>query len=183
MDRGKKSWRFAYSSDSRFGVMESSKSLNCKPTSEHHQREIDSVRTTVFQFPRPVVVCQQEIVSSKGQTYIFTKSDRKKRCIWFWSCLTGTSNWKKSNRTQVGEEKDIVYWDSTHLGSRDDIIEVLDKRISGTAMDDMVKVLRIATVYTTKLPSLRPNMQDVVKMLADADPYIIITAEKNPDSD
>ncbi|KAF9620290.1 hypothetical protein IFM89_011025 [Coptis chinensis] len=47
MDCRKKSWRFAYSSNSRFGVMESSKSLNCKPTSEHHRREIDSVQVTV----------------------------------------------------------------------------------------------------------------------------------------
>ncbi|KAF9608543.1 hypothetical protein IFM89_009909 [Coptis chinensis] len=83
---------------------------------------------------------------------------------------------------EFGEEKDIVYWVSTHLGSRDDIIEVLDKRVSGTAVDDMIKVLRIATVCTTKLPSLRPNMRDVIKMLADADPCIIVTAEKNPNS-
>ncbi|PIA47175.1 hypothetical protein AQUCO_01400099v1 [Aquilegia coerulea] len=82
---------------------------------------------------------------------------------------------------EFGEEKDIVYWVSTHLSSRDDILKVLDQKVSGTAEDDMIKVLRIATLCTTKLPSLRPTMRDVVKMLIDADPCNIIIAEKNLD--
>ncbi|KAL5704120.1 hypothetical protein ACHQM5_022593 [Ranunculus cassubicifolius] len=82
---------------------------------------------------------------------------------------------------EFGEEKDIVYWVSTHLGSRDDVVKVLDQKVSGTVEDDMIKVLKIATLCTTKLPSLRPSMREVVKMLVDADPCYISPAEKNPD--
>ncbi|OVA05606.1 Protein kinase domain [Macleaya cordata] len=81
-----------------------------------------------------------------------------------------------------GEERDIVYWVSTHLSSQENTIKVLDQRVSGSHEDDMIKILRIAILCTTKLPNLRPNMRDVVKMLVDADPSIFTAiAEKNQD--
>nr|XP_010930577.1 receptor protein-tyrosine kinase CEPR2 [Elaeis guineensis]XP_010930578.1 receptor protein-tyrosine kinase CEPR2 [Elaeis guineensis]XP_019708443.1 receptor protein-tyrosine kinase CEPR2 [Elaeis guineensis]XP_019708444.1 receptor protein-tyrosine kinase CEPR2 [Elaeis guineensis] len=79
---------------------------------------------------------------------------------------------------QFGEGKDIVYWVSTHLNGQK-VAEVLDPMVSTSAEDDMMKVLKIAILCTTKLPTLRPTMREVVKMLIDADPCTPITREKN----
>lgn len=71
-----------------------------------------------------------------------------------------------------GEGKDIVYWVMTHLNDRETILKVVDKKLmSELVQDDMLKVLKIAVLCTTKLPNLRPCMRDVVKLLADAEPY------------
>ncbi|KAI3464371.1 hypothetical protein Pfo_021034 [Paulownia fortunei] len=70
-----------------------------------------------------------------------------------------------------GEGKDIVYWVSTHLNNRENVLKVLDhKVVSELVQDDMIKVLKIATLCTAKLPNLRPSMKEVVKMLIDAEP-------------
>lgn len=72
---------------------------------------------------------------------------------------------------EYGEGKDIVYWVLTHLDDRENVITVLDHRVANDAvLDDMIKVLKIAILCTNKLPSPRPTMRDVVKMLIDADP-------------
>lgn len=80
--------------------------------------------------------------------------------------------------TQFGEGKDIVYWVSTHLNGQK-VPEVLDPRVSSSAEDGMMKVLKIAILCTTKLPSLRPSMREVVNMLIDADPCAPNMREKN----
>lgn len=73
---------------------------------------------------------------------------------------------------EYGEGKDIVYWISTHLDDRDNVLKLLDIKVASEAVqNDMIKVLKIAVLCTTKLPSLRPSMREVVKMLSDADPY------------
>lgn len=78
---------------------------------------------------------------------------------------------KRPIEEAYGEGKDIVYWVSTHLNDREDVIKVLDNKVvSEHVQDNMVKVLRIATLCTTKLPNLRPTMKEVVKMLIDAEP-------------
>ncbi|KAF8404325.1 hypothetical protein HHK36_009208 [Tetracentron sinense] len=82
---------------------------------------------------------------------------------------------------EYGEGKDIVYWVLTHLNDREDVLKVLDCKVSDTVEDNMIKVLKVATLCTTKLPSLRPTMRDVVKMLVDADPCTISIADKNHD--
>ncbi|KAG0450094.1 hypothetical protein HPP92_027069 [Vanilla planifolia] len=71
--------------------------------------------------------------------------------------------------SKYGEAKDIVYWVSRHVSSPK-IVEVLDPRISTNAEEDMMNVLKIAMMCTTKLPSLRPTMREVVNMLVYADP-------------
>ncbi|VFQ90434.1 unnamed protein product [Cuscuta campestris] len=70
-----------------------------------------------------------------------------------------------------GEGKDIVYWVSTHLENRESILRILDLDVvSELVQDDMINVLRISTICTTKLPNLRPTMKNVVRMLVDAEP-------------
>ncbi|KAA8546268.1 hypothetical protein F0562_002993 [Nyssa sinensis] len=72
---------------------------------------------------------------------------------------------------EYGEGKDIIYWVSTHLNDRVNVLKVLDhKVVSDLVQNDMIKVLKIATLCTTKLPNLRPSMKEVVKMLVDAKP-------------
>ncbi|KAL1533813.1 receptor protein-tyrosine kinase CEPR2-like [Salvia divinorum] len=72
---------------------------------------------------------------------------------------------------EYGDGKDLVYWVSTHLGSREDVIKVLDRKaVPEPVQDDAIKVLKIATLCTTKLPNLRPSMKEVIKMLVDAEP-------------
>ncbi|KAL5982917.1 hypothetical protein ACLOJK_016996 [Asimina triloba] len=78
-----------------------------------------------------------------------------------------------------GEGKDLVYWVSTHLDGPKDVAEVLDPRLSGIAKEDMIKVLKVAVLCTTKLPSVRPSMREVVKMLLDADPCTAAGGEKS----
>ncbi|CAK7344769.1 unnamed protein product [Dovyalis caffra] len=71
---------------------------------------------------------------------------------------------------EYGEGKDIVYWVLTHLNDRENVLKVLDKElVSESVREDMIKVLKVALLCTTKLPSLRPTMREVVKMLVDAD--------------
>ncbi|GFZ09734.1 leucine-rich receptor-like protein kinase family protein [Actinidia rufa] len=73
---------------------------------------------------------------------------------------------------EYGEGKDMVYWVSTDLYDHKNALKVLDpKVVSDLVQDDMIKVLKVATLCTTKLPNLRPTMKDVVKMLVDAEPY------------
>ncbi|KAL7246662.1 hypothetical protein ACSBR2_001712 [Camellia fascicularis] len=80
---------------------------------------------------------------------------------------------------EYGEGKDIVYWVSTHLNDREDVLKVLDPKIvSDLVEDDMIMVLKVAMHCTTKLPNLRPSMREVVKMLVDAKPCSL----KSPDN-
>lgn len=70
-----------------------------------------------------------------------------------------------------GEGRDIVFWVSTHLDNSEHISAVLDHRLaSDFVQNEMIKVLKIATLCTTKLPRLRPDMREVVNMLNDAKP-------------
>ncbi|CAA6660166.1 unnamed protein product [Spirodela intermedia] len=70
---------------------------------------------------------------------------------------------------EYGHGKDIVHWVLKHVGGGR-AMEVLDPRVAGTDAHGMIKVLKVATLCTTKLPSLRPTMKEVVNMLIDASP-------------
>lgn len=83
---------------------------------------------------------------------------------------------------EYGEGKDIVYWFSTHLSDRENVLKVLDKEVAlESVQDDMIKVLKIAVLCTAKLPNLRPTMREVVRMLVDADPCINKSPDNNSD--
>lgn len=83
---------------------------------------------------------------------------------------------------EYGEGKDIIYWVSTHLNNREDVMKVLDCRVASEVVeDDMIKVLKVAISCTKKLPSLRPTMREVVKMLVDAEPCTLRSAGHSSD--
>ncbi|KDO45819.1 hypothetical protein CISIN_1g002063mg [Citrus sinensis] len=86
---------------------------------------------------------------------------------------------RKPVEEEYGDGKDIVYWVSTHLNNHENVLKVLDCEVASESIkEDMIKLLKIAVVCTTKLPNLRPPMREVVKMLADADPC----TDKSPDN-
>ncbi|KAI4388835.1 hypothetical protein MLD38_001129 [Melastoma candidum] len=79
-----------------------------------------------------------------------------------------------------GDGRDIVHWVHTNLGDRENIIKkVLDRSVavSKSTEDDMIKVLKVAVSCTSKLPSLRPSMREVVKTVVDAEPCSNKSAE------
>ncbi|XP_075497011.1 uncharacterized protein LOC142533962 [Primulina tabacum] len=86
---------------------------------------------------------------------------------------------KRPIEEEYGEGKDLVYWVSAHLNNRENVLKILDSKVvTELVQDDMIKVLKIATLCTAKLPNLRPNMKEVVKMLIDAEPCTF----RSPDS-
>ncbi|WCJ44183.1 Leucine-rich receptor-like protein kinase family protein [Euphorbia peplus] len=86
---------------------------------------------------------------------------------------------RKPVEEAFGEGKDIVYWVWTHLKDRASVVKVLDEKVaSESVQEEMIKVLRIGILCTAKLPNLRPNMREVVKMLVDADPCVFRSLDK-----
>lgn len=78
---------------------------------------------------------------------------------------------RKPIEEAYGEGKDLVNWASTHVNDKGSVLKILDEKVvSELVQDDMIKVLRISALCTTKLPNLRPSMKEVVKMLVDAEP-------------
>ncbi|XWS24034.1 hypothetical protein CRYUN_Cryun28dG0066600 [Craigia yunnanensis] len=77
---------------------------------------------------------------------------------------------KKPVETDFGENKNIVYWVSTKLDTKEGVMEALDKQLSGSFRDEMIQVLRIAMRCTSRNPSQRPTMNEVVQLLIEADP-------------
>ncbi|GAB4844751.1 hypothetical protein Ancab_038141 [Ancistrocladus abbreviatus] len=79
-----------------------------------------------------------------------------------------------------GEGRDIVSWVLSCLGNQKGDADILDSRLSlksdYVVKDDMMKVLKVATLCTAKNPSLRPPMRDVVTMLIDAKPRTLAPA-------
>ncbi|KAJ0087261.1 hypothetical protein Patl1_07532 [Pistacia atlantica] len=86
---------------------------------------------------------------------------------------------KRPMEDEYGDGRDIVYWVSIHLNNRENVLKVLDNEVASESIqEDMIKVLKIGVLCTSKLPSLRPSMREVIKMLCDADPGIF----KSPES-
>ena len=77
---------------------------------------------------------------------------------------------KKPVEAEFGENKNIIYWISTKVDTKEGAIGILDKRLSGLFKDEMIKVLRLAILCTCRSATLRPTMNEVVQLLIKADP-------------
>ncbi|XP_022134984.1 receptor protein-tyrosine kinase CEPR1 [Momordica charantia] len=77
---------------------------------------------------------------------------------------------KKPVEAEFGENKNIIYWVSNKVDTKEGAMEVLDKRVSGSFKDEMIQVLRIAIRCTYKNPALRPTMKEAVQLLIEAHP-------------
>lgn len=79
---------------------------------------------------------------------------------------------------QFDGKTDIVSWVSSHLTEQNPEA-VLDPKVSNGASDYMIKALNIAILCTAQLPSERPTMREVVKMLINNDPSCTTRRAKN----
>lgn len=75
-------------------------------------------------------------------------------------------------------EEDIVSWISSPFKGQN-LSEAYDPRLSSFAAEGMAKVLDIAILCTSKRPSSRPTMREVVNMLTDANPASVVTTGKS----
>ncbi|ONK74519.1 uncharacterized protein A4U43_C03F7210 [Asparagus officinalis] len=76
---------------------------------------------------------------------------------------------KRPIEAEYGDNKDIVYWISGRMTSRESIMGLVDASIiSELAREEAVKVLKIAVLCTSRLPTMRPSMRTVVQMLEDS---------------
>lgn len=78
---------------------------------------------------------------------------------------------------QFDHNKDLVSWAKKHHLNQD-LSEILDPRVSTYAQDDMRKIMEIAVRCTNESPSLRPTMVEVVNMLIDACPRVLVEDTK-----
>lgn len=87
---------------------------------------------------------------------------------------------KKPVEPEFGENKDIVSWVCSNIRSKESALEMVDSTLAKHFKEDAIKVLRIATLCTAKVPSSRPSMRMLVQMLEDADPSsskVIVTID------
>lgn len=83
--------------------------------------------------------------------------------------LTG----KKPVEPEFGEAMNIVEWVRSKFRVKDGKEQALDPSVTGSSnsvKEEMMLVLRIALACTSRLPTDRPSMRDVVTMLGEAKP-------------
>ncbi|XP_027338531.1 receptor-like protein kinase 7 [Abrus precatorius] len=78
---------------------------------------------------------------------------------------------KRPIEPEFGENKDIVFWVCSNIRSKENALELVDPALAKHFKEDAMKVLRIATLCTAKIPASRPSMRMLVQMLEDADPF------------
>ncbi|KAH9305955.1 hypothetical protein KI387_010359 [Taxus chinensis] len=74
---------------------------------------------------------------------------------------------------EFGEGMNIVEWVRSKLAGKDGIEQALDPNVAGSSnsvKEEMILVLRIALLCTSRAPRDRPSMRDVVTMLGEAMP-------------
>ncbi|GLT39822.1 hypothetical protein SLA2020_139910 [Shorea laevis] len=80
---------------------------------------------------------------------------------------------KRSVDSEFGDGNSIVDWVRSKIKRKDGIIEVLDKNAGASCAsvrEEMMQMLRIALLCTSRNPAERPSMRDVVLMLQEAKP-------------
>ncbi|XP_051150651.1 receptor protein-tyrosine kinase CEPR1-like [Andrographis paniculata] len=107
--------------------------------------------------------------------YAYTSKATTKCDVYsFGVVLTELVTGRKPVEAEFGESENIVCWVSgkTSSPTTDGLKEVVDKRVLSGPDDekDMIKVLRVAIRCTCPTPGLRPAMNEVVQLLAEADP-------------
>ncbi|KAK4353127.1 hypothetical protein RND71_028645 [Anisodus tanguticus] len=80
---------------------------------------------------------------------------------------------KRCVDSEFGDENNIVDWVISKMKSRNGINDVLDKIIGASCprvREEMMLMLRVALLCTSRNPADRPSMRDVVSMLQEAKP-------------
>jgi serine/threonine protein kinase len=80
---------------------------------------------------------------------------------------------KRSVDAEFGDGNSIVDWVRSKIKARDGINDILDKNAGASCSpvrEEMMQMLRIALLCTSRSPADRPSMRDVVLMLQEAKP-------------
>ncbi|XP_043710080.1 receptor-like protein kinase 7 [Telopea speciosissima] len=115
--------------------------------------------------------------------YAYTSKVNEKSDVYsFGVVLMELVTGKRPLEPEFGDNKDIVYWVNGRVGSRERVMGMVDPNIS-EFKEDAVKVLKIATLCTARLPTVRPSMRTVVQMLEDAEPCKLISIAVTKEDD
>eukprot|EP01018_Ginkgo_biloba_P031295 Gb_21276 [translate_table: standard] len=74
---------------------------------------------------------------------------------------------------EFGDVINIVDWVRERIQTKEGVVEVLDQNVGASCssiQEEMMLVLRVALLCTSRSPSDRPSMRDVVTMLSEAKP-------------
>lgn len=99
--------------------------------------------------------------------------DKKSDIYSFGVILLEIITGKKSVEPEFGEGNSIVDWVRSKLKTKEDVEEVLDKsrgRSCSLIREEMKQMLRIALLCTSRNPTDRPPMRDVLLILQEAKP-------------
>lgn len=111
------------------------------------------------------------IAPEYGYTYNVTeKSDVYSFGVVLMELVTG----KKPIESEYGENKDIVFWVSSKLKTKESVLSIVDSSIPEVYREEAINMLRIAILCTDRLPTLRPTMRRVVQMLEDGEPCKLV---------
>ncbi|KAK6121978.1 hypothetical protein DH2020_044280 [Rehmannia glutinosa] len=97
------------------------------------------------------------------------KSDIYSYGVVLMEILTG----KRSVESEFGEGNCIVDWVRSKIRTENDLSDVLDKNAGASCAsvrEEMMLLLRVALLCTSRNPADRPSMRDVVSMLQEAKP-------------
>jgi hypothetical protein len=80
---------------------------------------------------------------------------------------------KRSVDAEFGDGNSIVDWVRSKIKAKDGVNDILDKDAGASiasVREEMMQMLRIALLCTSRNPADRPSMRDVVLMLQEAKP-------------
>lgn len=80
---------------------------------------------------------------------------------------------KRSVESEFGEGNSIVDWVRSKIKTKDGITDILDKNAGASCSpvrEEMMLLLRVALLCTSRNPADRPSMRDVMSMLQEAKP-------------
>lgn len=78
---------------------------------------------------------------------------------------------KRSVDPEFGDGNSITDWVQSKIKTKDGMVDILDKNAEascGSVKEEMMQLLRIALLCTSRNPADRPSMREVVLMLQEA---------------
>ncbi|KAK2981730.1 hypothetical protein RJ640_005982 [Escallonia rubra] len=111
------------------------------------------------------------IAPEYGYTY---KVNEKSDVYSFGVVLMELVSGRKPIEPEYGNNKDIVSWVCSQLKTKETVLSMVDTSIAESFREEAIKVLKIAILCTARLPTLRPTMRTVVKLLEEAEPCKLV---------